>query len=100
MFGGNSGAHRDRAQPVTKRVETKNNEEAEADAQQRVEKRLHADAIDDEDEQREAENEGERLQPDERAARGIGSGSYGLFREFFCISVLPVFELLSRLDQG
>jgi hypothetical protein len=49
MFRWNSGAHRDRAEKVTQPVEAENYEETEANAQQRVEQRLHADAVDNED---------------------------------------------------
>ena len=85
---------------MTQSTQTKDDEEAEADAQQRVEKRLHADAIDYVNEQAEAEQKGECLEPNERAARVVGSG-FRFFGEFFCFTGCPVVcELFSRFNQG
>src|SRR6476646_506073 len=91
VFRWYGGAHRDCAQYVPQAVETEDDEETKTNAQQRVEQRLHTDPIDDEDEQCEAENEGERLQPDKRPARGVSGGGFRFFREFFCIRGWPVF---------
>jgi hypothetical protein len=83
---------------MSQAAEAEYDEEADADAQQCVKQRLHTDAIDNEDEQCETDEEGESLQPKKGAARGVRSGSFGLFREFFCVRDRPVLcELFSRL---
>jgi hypothetical protein len=100
VFRRYSSAHRDCAQEVTQSTQTEDNEKAEADTQQRVEKRLHADTIDDVDEQTETKQKGQGLKPDKRPSRVIGSG-FGFFGEFFNVTGLPVVsELFSRFDQG
>src|SRR5215211_7614487 len=81
-------------------TQTKDHEEAEADAQQCVKERLDSDAIDHQDEQAEAKQERECLEPDERSARVAGSG-FRLFGEFFYFTGCPVVcEVFSRIDQG
>ena len=52
---------------MTQSAQAEDDEKAEADAQQRVEERLHADAIDYVNEQAKAKQEGQGLKPDERA---------------------------------
>ena len=71
MFSGNCGAHRDRAQEVTQATQTKDDEKAKADAEQRVEKRLNTDAIDYVNEQAETEQEGECLEPNQGSSRVV-----------------------------
>ena len=84
MFRRHRGAHRDRAKHVTRAADGQQDQKTEeADAEQRVEDRLHADAIDDVNEQAEAEQEGDRLKPDEGAARIAGTGRLGFIDEFF-----------------
>jgi hypothetical protein len=54
MFGRDGAAHRQRAQGVTRSADEEQYEKSEADAFERVEDRLHADFIDNVNEQREA----------------------------------------------
>jgi hypothetical protein len=85
---------------VTQPTQTEYHEKPETDPQQRVEKRLHADAIDDVNEQTETKQKRERLQPNEIAARIVLRG-FRFFGEFFSFAVLPaICELFSRFNQG
>lgn len=100
MFRRNCGSHGYRSQKVTQAAQEENDKESETDAEQRVEERLHADAVDDVNEQGEAENEGQGLKPNEGSARVAGTG-FWFFGEVFCFTGGPaICELFSRFNQG
>jgi hypothetical protein len=85
---------------VTQPTEAKNDKEAEPNSQQRIEERLYADAIDYVNEQAEAKEESERLQPEELSSCVFGTVGFRRFREFFCFLSRPVVhKLFFRFHQ-
>ena len=69
MFLGNCGGHRNGAEDMPRSADYQQDQEPkETDSEQRVKEWLQANQIDDVDEQTQAEQKGDRLQPDEGTA--------------------------------
>ena len=65
---------------MTRAANRQHEKETKPNAQQGIEDRLHADAVDDVDEQSKSEEEGESLQPDEGARETVGSQWLSIYR--------------------